>query len=127
MDKKNGNTKWQDAVKLEMQQMDEYQTFQDYGKGGEPPPGYKKIQVHLVFAVKHDGRHKGCLVTDGNLTDLPVESIYSSIVLLCGIYLLLFLAELNELETWSTDIGNAYLETKTLEKVYIIAGREFSE
>ena len=80
LDKRNGNTKWQDAVKLEMAQMDEYQTFRDYDEKGEPPLGYKKIRVHLVFDVKHDGRHKGRLVADGNLTDLPVDSIYSGVV-----------------------------------------------
>ena len=31
------------------------------------------------------------------------------------------------MEAWATDIGNAYLEAKTLEKVYIIAGQEFGE
>ncbi len=39
----------------------------------------------------------------------------------------MFLAELNHLETWATDIGNAYLEAETQEKVYIIAGPEFGE
>ena len=33
-----------------------------------PPKGYHKIKVHLVFAVKFDGRHKARLVLDGNLT-----------------------------------------------------------
>jgi hypothetical protein len=41
--------------------------------------------------------------------------------------IVLFLAELNQLEIWDTDIGNAYLETFTSEKVYIIAGPEFGE
>ncbi len=41
--------------------------------------------------------------------------------------MLLFIAELNQMEAWATDIGNAYLEAKTLEKVYIIAGQEFGE
>ena len=40
---------------------------------------------------------------------------------------MVFLAELNKLETWSTDIGNAHLEAVTQEKVYIIAGAEFGE
>jgi len=40
---------------------------------------------------------------------------------------MLFLAELNGLETWAMDIGNAYLEAKTKEKVYIIGGHEFGE
>ena len=40
---------------------------------------------------------------------------------------MLFLAELNHLETWATDIGNAYLEAETSEKVYIITGSEFGQ
>jgi Reverse transcriptase (RNA-dependent DNA polymerase) len=36
-----------------------------------------------------------------------------------------FLAELNALEVWGADIGNAYLETMTKEKVYIVSGPEF--
>jgi hypothetical protein len=34
---------------------------------------------------------------------------------------------LNELETWATDIGSAYLEAVTLEKVFVEAGPEFQE
>ena len=41
--------------------------------------------------------------------------------------MLFFLAELNGLETYATDIGNAYLEAKTAEKVCIIAGPEFGD
>ena len=41
--------------------------------------------------------------------------------------LVVFLAELNDLELWSTDIGNAYLEAKTNEKVVVQAGPEFGE
>jgi hypothetical protein len=37
----------------------------------------------------------------------------------------MFMAELNNLEFWATDIGNAYLEALTAENVYIIAGSEF--
>ena len=31
------------------------------------------------------------------------------------------------LQMWATDVGNAYLEAFTLEKVYIVAGPEFGE
>ena len=41
--------------------------------------------------------------------------------------MILFLAELNQLETWATDIGNAYLEVETDERTCIIAGPEFNE
>ena len=41
--------------------------------------------------------------------------------------MLTFLAEHNDMETWCTDIGNAYLESYTQEKVYIKAGPEFGD
>ena len=39
----------------------------------------------------------------------------------------MFLSELNDLDLWATDIGNAYLESYTAEKLYIIAGPKFKE
>jgi hypothetical protein len=38
-----------------------------------------------------------------------------------------FLAELNGLDTWATDIGNAYLEAETKERLYTITGAKFGE
>jgi hypothetical protein len=127
IDKDNGNTKWQDAIALELNQIDEYETFEDKGRGYNPGPDYKKIRCHLVFAVKHDGRHKARLVAGGHLTDTPIDSICSSVVSLKGIRLLTFIGELNKLGIWATDIGNAYLESRTKEKVYIVAGPEFGD
>ena len=31
------------------------------------------------------------------------------------------------MEVWQTDVGNAYLEAYTTEKVYVIAGGEFGD
>ena len=127
LDNRNNNTKWQDASKLEFDQLDEYSTFEDIGDSNtsRPPTGYKKIRVHLVFDVKHDGRHKVRCVADGHLTDIPLDSVYSGVVSLRGLRIMLFLAELNQLEVWATDVGNAYLEAETKERIYIIAGSEF--
>jgi hypothetical protein len=83
------------------------------------PSGYKKIRAHLVYDVKHDGCHKARIVANGHLMMVPIDSVYSGVILLYGICTLVFLAELNGLQTWwSTDIGNAYLDAKTKEKVY---------
>jgi len=49
------------------------------------------------------------------------------VVSLRGLRLLVFLAELNDLDIWATDIGNAYLEAETQEKVFVIAGPEFGK
>jgi hypothetical protein len=80
------------------------------------PDSYKKINVHLVYAVKHAGRFKARLVANGNLTDVPVDSVYSGVVSLLAPRMIIFLAELNNLELWATDIGNAYLEATTKKK-----------
>ena len=41
--------------------------------------------------------------------------------------MIVFIAELNNLKAWATDIGNAHLECWTKEKAHIIAGPEFGE
>ena len=51
--------------------------------------------------------------------------MYSSVVFLRGVRILTFIAELNDMDLWCTDIGNAHLELYTKEKVYIKAGPEF--
>jgi hypothetical protein len=84
--------------------------------------------VHLIFDVKHDyGRHKARLVADVYLFDIPLESVHSGVASWRGFQLVLFLAELNHLNIWAVDIGNAYLETNTSEKVCIIAGPNFKD
>ena len=107
--------------------MDEYNTFKDLGYKAPAPEGYKRIRTHLVYDCKHDGRHKARMVADGHLTTVPIDSVYSGVVSLRGLRTLVFLAELNDLQIWSTDIGNAYLEAETKERVFFIAGSEFGE
>eukprot|EP00934_Nitzschia_sp_Nitz4_P004870 Nitzschia sp. Nitz4//scaffold568_size2940//117//1099//NITZ4_009282-RA/size2940-snap-gene-0.0-mRNA-1//-1//CDS//3329554638//4860//frame0 len=127
LDEKNGNTKWQDAEKQYLQQLYEYSTFKDIGHKSRTgvPSGYKQIRVHFVYATKHDGRFKVRLVARGHLTDTPLQSVYSGVVSTRNMHTIVFLAELNGLALWSTDVGNAYLEAYTQEKVCIIAGPEF--
>ena len=137
IDKKNGNTLWQDAERLELIQLHDYKTFDNRGKAifgigkknipKNAPVGYKRIRVHFVYDVKHDGRHKARLVAGGHLTDVPAESVYSGVVSLRSLRIVIFLSELNKLSLWAADIGNAYLEALTKEKLYIVAGPEFGE
>jgi hypothetical protein len=117
IDQANGNCLWQESEAIEVKQLAAYKTFIDKGKSGNPPDGYKKIRCHMIYDVKHDGRHKSRLVAGGHLTDISNDSLYSSILSLRGIQLVTFLFELNSLELWDTDIGNAYLEATTKERV----------
>ena len=81
----------------------------------------------MIFAVNFNGRYKARLVADGSVTPDPVENIYSGVVALRHLRLVIFLAELNNLELWGTYIGNTYLEAYTHEKLFMIAGDEFKE
>ena len=124
----NGNRVWWEAEERELGQIDEYEAFTDMGIGTKAVPhGYKKIRVHMVYDMKVTLQRKARLVADGQLTDTPVDSLYLSVVSLRGLKTTLFLAELNQLEAWCTDVGNAYLEAYTDEKVYIIAGNGFGD
>jgi hypothetical protein len=127
LDEKNGNTKYRDAEKLEMSQHAKYSTFKSLGKGSPGPDGYKKIRVHFVYDVKHNGCHKARLVAGGHLTDVPVDSVYSGVVLLQNLCICVFLAELNNLQVHAAGVGNGYLEAETKEKVYITGGPGFGD
>ena len=89
LDKLNGKSRWYDATKIEMDQINEYLVFKDHGKAKydpklkkiiNAPQGYQRIKVHLIFACKHDGCHKAHLVAGGHLTPDPIDSIYSGVI-----------------------------------------------
>ena len=56
----NNNSKWYDATKAELDSIHSYEVFQKHEKAQydkqkkviNAPPGYQKIRVHLIFAVK---------------------------------------------------------------------------
>jgi len=125
LDIANGNTKWADAIETELLQLNEYKTFIDHGVGKPLPPGYKMIRCHIIFDCKEDGRRKARLVGGGHLTAPPKDSVYSSVASLRSIRLVTFLSQLNGLELCAADVGNAYLEAYTKEKVAFVAGKEF--
>ena len=83
------------------------------------------IHCHLVFDCKEDGHRKARFVAGGHMTTPPKESVYSSVASLCSVCMIAFLAELNDLELMAADVGNAYLEAQTKEKVAFVAGPEF--
>ena len=91
---------------MEHAQLNDYAVFKNKGEFHEAkiPEGYQKIKVHTIFDVKHDCRHKAQVVANGNLTDMPLESIYSGVVSLCGLHTCIFLGELNNMTPWATDM-----------------------
>ena len=112
-------------IKLEIDQQNNYNTYEDLDLNEKFSKEYKNTKLYFIFDVKYDSRYKARLIADEHLTGISLSSIYSSIVFLKGIWLVLFLAKPNKLDSQSTDICNAYLQAMRKENLYIIIGREF--
>jgi len=84
IDRRNCNTKFANTENAEIFMIDEFSTFEDLGFGGNPGPDYKKIRVHMVYSVKHDGRHKARLVAGGRS---PCGNSYRLSLLKCCLLL----------------------------------------
>ena len=80
----------------------------------------------MIYAVKHDGRHKARYVAGGHLTKEPEESVYSSVVYLRSLCIIILAAEQNKFELYQADVGSAYLEALTGELIYFKAAKEFA-
>ena len=98
--------------------MKEYDVFQAMAEGAGALEGYSRIPLHWVFDIKHDFRHRARIVAGGHVAPIPDESPSSYVVLLKGVRILLFLSQLFKLNLTCVDIGNAYFEAETTEKVF---------
>jgi hypothetical protein len=116
---------WQEAIKTELKQLTDYQTFIVLDSGEDIPTDYQKIPYHMVFDVKYDLKHKARLVAGCNGTENDKEDIYSGVVRMDTVKIGFFLGELYGLSCCACDIRNAFLYGKTKEKVYITEVPEF--
>jgi len=125
-DAENGNTYWQDSIKLEMDSIMKYKTFRVLDDDERMPVGFQEIKCHLIFDVKFDLQRKSRYVAGGHLVrDQPSYNTYSSVVSRESVRIGFLVAALNDLDVWAGDISNAYLHAETKEKVWFRAGAEF--
>ena len=127
LDEVNCDKKWQEAMNKELDLLHKYNTFKDLGMGTPPPTDFKKINVHFVYACKHNLCRRARLVAGEHMTPPVAHEAYSVVVSLQSLCITLFLGELNGLKLGIGDVGSAYLEAVTNKKVYIIAGPEFGD
>ncbi len=70
IDKENGNTLWQDAIRKEMENV--RVAFKVLNDGEEPPVGYQYMEGHLIFDVKLENfRRKARYVAGGHQVTVP--------------------------------------------------------
>ena len=113
---------WKDAIATEINQLLEFETFDILGRNKEAPDDYTQVPLFIVFDVKHDGRHKCRQVPGGHVTEAATADVYSTVVAPEGVQCVIFVAEHNGLDIWGGDVGNAYLNGITREKVFAVLG-----
>jgi hypothetical protein len=90
------------------------------------PVGYSQVRCHMIFDVKiGDLTRKARFVANGNETDPPKDSTFSTVVSRDTVRLFFLMAALHDTDVLSADIQNAYLNAPVKEKLYTIAGKEF--
>ena len=99
--------------------------FKFLDDGTKLPIGFKKITCHLIFDVKFDLTRKARYVGGGHLTKVSPSLSYSSVVSRDSIRIMFLIAALNDLDIKMCDIGNAYLNAETRERLWFRAGKEW--
>ena len=126
LDKEHQSNGWQLSIKKELDEVNQYKTFRLVPDNEPVPLGYKRIPYHIVHDVKFDGRLKSRLVAGGHRSpEIHKEDKFSTVVSMEAVRMGFLLAKLNGLQVCAGDIGNAFLNAYTSEKLYIIAGPEF--
>ena len=123
IDKETGTTFWADAIAKEMKHV--RPAFNILEENAKAPPGSKFIRCHMNFEIKMDFTRKARFVAGGHMTDPPTSLTYSSVVARDSVRLAFLIAAMNDLDLLAADIGNAYLNAYTKEKVHTECGLEF--
>ena len=89
------------------------------------PPGYARASGHIIFDVRMTLERKARWVKDGHKTPEPENSTYVGVVARDSVQIALTYAALNNLDVCACDIQNAYLQSPSSEKHYVICGPEF--
>ena len=123
LDKANGNDLWKKAIQKEMTNVGV--AFEILEDDQNVPVGWSKQSGHLVFDVKMDLTRKARWVLDGHRTADPECSTYAGVVSRESVRIALTYAALNDIPVVAADIQNAYLQSPSSQKHYIICGEEF--
>ena len=78
----------------------------------------------MIFDVKMDFTRKARFVADGSKTQTPVTVCYSSVVSRESVRLAFLMAAFHDINVFSCDISNAYLNAPCREIIWFVAGPE---
>jgi hypothetical protein len=116
LDNKNQDSKWNDAIKKEIDGIQEHGTFKFLEPDSDVPEGYQLAPLRMIFDVKSDLHRKARLVVGGHKVDASGHTSYSSVVQLDSTQLLNVIAKAQGLDVLAGDVGNAYLNAYVKER-----------
>ena len=127
IDRENGNTLWEDAIKKEVASLLAMECFEFKEPGYKPSPDYQWTKLTMVYDVKSCLTRKARLVCGGHPVCPRDLSLRSTVVKTVSVRLLDLIAHRDGLTTLCGDVGNAFITADCLEKVYSRAGPEFGD
>ena len=129
IDQAAGNTLWAEAVKKEVAALIHHGCFHFVESGAFKPKKdeYQYCHLHFVYEVKTDLRQKARLVANGSTIDAKGLSTRATVVKGISVRLLDLIADAQDLKVLCGDIGNAFIQADTKEKIYTRVGKEFGE
>ena len=121
------NTRWQDAVTKEVGALIMHHCFDFKSADFKPSADYQYCRLHLVYDVKSDLTFKARLVCNGSQVDPWDLSSRATVVKSISVRLMDLIADAQGHQVLCGDIGNAFIQAKTKEKIYTRVGNEFGD
>ena len=84
--------------------------------------GFQFSPLRIIFDLKVDLRRKARLVIGVHVVDSSGQEIYAITMKSISASILMKIATVNNLDVMTGDIGNAYLNTNTEERIYTRSG-----
>ena len=129
LDRMNGDNKWAEAIKKEMDALDRLGVFQYHDPGVKfaRSDGWQYAPMRMIFDIKHDLRRKARFVVGGHVIDSSEHMTYSSTIKDISVKLMMLIAVKFGLGMMSGDIGNAFCTAPCAEKIWSTCGAEFGK
>ena len=126
-DNENGNYLWDNTILKELEALMSMTVSRNLLSSLRKArvKGYQFTPLRMIFDVKVDLRIQTRLVIGGHVVDSSGDEVYANTMKSVLSRTLMKIADANDLEIMTGDIGNVYLNANTKEKIYIRAGAEF--
>ena len=127
LDTYNNNTRWQAAVSKEVAALLDMNCFNIQSPNYQPGDEFQYVHMHWIYCVKPDLTYKARLVCDGSRVDPKGLHTRATVVKTLSVRLLDIIADAWNKEVLTGDIGNAFIQSYTNEKIYTRFGKEFGD